>query len=152
MSKRETIMAALFAALEGVASDGGGSVPNIDRNGAVPLDDDERPAIRMWDGDEVSTNRDERPAVRRSNVSVTAQPAIAVYVEGTGAAAGTAANALMARVQKAIWTNAALATAIGTDATITQESLVQDLTPATKTQAALVLTISIPYQFNPASP
>lgn len=153
--KRETIMAAVFAALQTVASDGGSpsvSSSNIDRNGAQDLEVEQRPALRMWDGDEAGATREVRPVVRKANVSVIAQPAIGIYVEGVGAGAGSAANALLVRVRKAIWNNSTLAAALGADATISQESIVQDLAPATKTQATLILTLSIPYEFNPADP
>jgi hypothetical protein len=149
--KRETIMAALLTALETVGTDGGGAVP-VDRNGDQPLEAETRPALRMWDGDEVSSNAAPRPASRLSSVQVTAQPCIALYVTGEGPAAGTAANALLARVRKAVWTNEALRTAIGTDATIGQDSMQQDIATGSKTEGAYLIHLSIPYQFNPASP
>lgn len=149
--KRENIMAALKAALDTVASDGGGAVP-VERNPSEALENETRPAIRMWDGDEVASNLPERPASRLAGVPVTAQPCIALYVEGIGAAAGTAANALLARVRKAIWTNDALRTAIGTDAVITQDSMQQDIATGSKTEGAYIIHLSIPYQFNPQSP
>jgi len=150
--KRETIMAALHTALLTVDTDGGGAMTVNDRNGAEPIDPEKRPAIRMWDGDEVASTLPPRPAGRLSAVAVTAQPCIALYVTGEAAAAGTAANALLARVRKAIWTNTALQSAIGADAVIGQDSLTQDIASGSKTEGAYVLHLSIPYQFNPSSP
>lgn len=150
--KREDIMAALLDALETVDTDGGATMHTIDRNGDQALEEEARPAIRMWDGDEVPSNGPPRPASRLGPVQVTAQPCIALYVTGIGPAAGTAANALLARVRKAVWTNEALRTAIGTDAVITQDSMQQDIATGSKTEGAYILHLSIPYQFNPASP
>lgn len=150
--KREDIMAALLVALQTVSTDGGVAMHTIDRNGDQALEEDARPAIRMWDGDEIASNDPPRPGSRLGPVKVIAQPCIALYVTAIGSGAGTAANALLARVRKAVWTNEALRTAIGTDAAITQDSMQQDLATGSKTEGAYILHLSIPYQFNPANP
>lgn len=150
--KRENIMVALLGCLTAVNEDGGTEMAVIDRNGAEPIESGVRPALRMWDGDEVSDNAGARPATRNGPIRVVAQPCIALYVEGVGAAAGTAANALLARVRKQVWTNEALRTAIGSDPVISQDSLTQDLATGSKTEGAYLIHLSIPYQFNPANP
>ena len=148
----EAVLAALFAAIQTVDDDGDAEMALIDRNGATTLEVEERPAIRMWDGDEAPGNLPARPAARKARPSFLAQPCVALYVEGVGAEAGTALNALLARFRRAYLNNEALYAALGSDGTISESSLVRDLAPADKVQANAIIHLDILYQFNPQSP
>jgi hypothetical protein len=149
--RRETILAALFTALQTVPTTAD-AVGTIERNPVDELPADARPAIRMYDGDEVAAQATPRPAKRKSPVACRAQPEVIGYVQDP--ANGAAINALLARIRKAIWNNDTFLGVLGENDTITQESLVVGFNAAETGggEGAFRLTLSIDYVFNPSSP
>lgn len=152
LDKRETVLAALFAALETVHEVGVYQLALVDRNGAEEVPEAKRPALRMWDGDEVPSGRDDRAAERKAPPKFRAQPAIWGYVRGEKDEIGPALNALLARVRKAYLNNAALITAVGAGGSIGQESLITGLGKSKKVDGHFGLILNIDYVINPASP
>jgi hypothetical protein len=100
--RRETILAALFTALQSVSTTAD-AVGTIERNPVDELPADARPAIRMYDGDEVSAPIGPRSTRRKAPVACRMQPEIIGYVRD--GANGTEINALLARIRRAVWNN-----------------------------------------------
>lgn len=148
--KRETILDALFAALQTVTDDTGDAIAATERNATAPLAETDRPALRMWDGDEIPGNVGGRAITRGAPVVVTMQPAIFGYVKADQAAVGTAINLLLARVRKAVFTDAALASAIGSNGTVSQASLNTGLEAGKQVEGDFGLILEITYTFSPS--
>jgi hypothetical protein len=149
--RRETILAALFTALGTL--DTTAAPVTTERN---PVDelaaDAARPAIRMYDGDEVVSPAAPRPGKRKAQVFCRMQPEIIGFVRD--AANGTEINALLSRVRGAIWNNDTFLAALGETDTVTQESFNTGFNAAEGAggEGVFKLLISIDYSFTPSSP
>jgi hypothetical protein len=152
--RRETILTALFTALEGVNTTAA-PVPLVERNpvnDVAAASDQTRPAIRLYDGDEIPGAAAPRPARRKSPVFCRMQPEIVGFVQD--ADNGTEINALLARIRAAVWNNDAFLAVLGENDTVAQDSLRVGFNQSESEggEGAFSLTLAIDYVFNPASP
>lgn len=153
--RRETILAALFAAVQTVSADGSGAMDVIERNRDTPLAEEVRPALLMFDGNELASNQNPRSGKRKAPQAVRMQPAIYGYVKAAAGSPGNISadvNALIARVRKAVFNNDTFLAALGADDVVSQDSLVLQFTPGATPEADFEMHLNIDYSFNPASP
>lgn len=147
--KRETILAALFAAL-GKINRTAYSLPLVERNPAAALpaaSDETRPALRQFDGDADGRPEDARAGARRGPWRMTMQPAIWGYVSGPPDQVGTLANELFEEVCTIVRTDTELLAALGSSGVIVPTQLTTAPAKGENVEYDFGLTLSIFYEF-----
>lgn len=148
--RRETILAAMFTAIQATVADSGETL-TFERNRPDAADPKSFPLVLMYDGDEDAPDPQLRPINRQAVTKLVMQPEVWGYVEAKASEVGTKLNHLRARVIKAIFTNAAFIAAVGNEV-VTIGPTKTGLGKSKQAMSGFGLTLSITYDFNPREP
>lgn len=141
--KREDILArlkAVFAAIPGI--------DYVGRNEDA-ADDDRRPAIFMFDADEMADDNDPPARAPMSPRRIAMTPEVYVIVGGKPEDVGTVVNGFRAAVIKAVLSDAALNTLVGTNGHIRYEGAVTALGKGRQMIAECTLAFTFNYLLRP---
>lgn len=149
--KREQVLAALFAACEAAAAEGGGTAV---RNSSATLDEVRRPAVLLFDGDEGEPLAWGNVG-RGASCVLQAEPVVLVAADvPSGAEPGPTANQWLARLQRHVFGSAALRAAAGrADTHPPRQMFVRlDTPPGDPPLVLVTLGLAIPYTIDPTNP
>lgn len=138
--RREVILARLVVIAQGIAN-----IKTVTRNRLL-VDDDELPAIQIFDSDEHGDDQDpkQRPAFAPRRVALA--PEIYISIAKTdGEELGPALNVFRSAFLKAILTDSELITAVGTNGDIRFEACATALSRGRSLQGEMGLSISFVY-------
>ena len=148
MADRETILAALFTALQTIPTSTSDEI-TFERNRVSSIEEMNLPAIIMWDGDEESQSPGGRALNRGAPIQSKMQPEIWAFVrEQNGQNIGTTINAMLVRIKAAVFGNAALKAAIG-DSGTTVLSITTGLGRGKTKAGDVSMTLAITYLDDP---
>lgn len=150
MADRETILAALFTAIQATVEDVGENI-YFERNRNSPIEEAKFPAVLMWDGDESSPDGFTPSIGRNPLIKMEMTPEIWGFVRDDKADIGTALNSLLRRVQRAIYTTDTFQNAVGDLTKVRISSVSTSLGKGKKATGDFGLQLTIEYQFHPAS-
>lgn len=150
MADRETILVALFAAVSSTVEDADEDI-HFERNRNAPVEEAKLPAVILWDGDE-SQVIGAGPAIGRNPLLIMEmRPEVWGFVSDAKANIGTTCNNLLRRVLRAIYSNTALAAAVGNMTDVNVSSISTGLGKGKKATADFGIQLLIRYNFHPAS-
>lgn len=152
MGSRETILAALFAALQRIAD-----IELVERERINKLDDDTKTAVILFDGD--LTGGTDRPAAatmrRNPTFKATLEPRIWCYVEGKHSQIGSLASDLYNKVVSSVWTDQQFLDVLAQHGAGLQLAGMMSLVTSTagaSASKAFIILVEIPFDLDPRNP